>query len=193
MSAKDTLRRFMAVYGEPRTPDPDEFLTEFAACLEGCDASALRKATDRLIRKSAFWPKPAEVLEAVSSILAERDRQAESTRRPPTVQEQFRRATGLIQGPLGKTAARDRWVRGLWDFCRIHERLPGEREQREIIGHAREHVEIVAGLAKKRDPLSKKLFELAMSMAEREAQLREIVAGTRAELTPITAIKWGEA
>jgi hypothetical protein len=193
MSAKDTLRRFMAVYGEPRTPDPDEFLTEFAACLEGCDASALRKATDRLIRKSSFWPKPAEVLEAVSSILAERDRQMETTRRPPNVHEQFKLATGLVQGPLGKIAARDGWVRGLWDFCRVHERLPGEREQREIIASAREHVETVAGLAKKRDLLSKELFKLSMTMAERETQLCEIVAGTRAELTPITAVKWGEA
>lgn len=72
--ADEIIGRFNAVFGEPRTDNPDLFLQEFARCMDGYDENALRKAADRLIAKNTFWPKPAELLGEVRTILADQRR-----------------------------------------------------------------------------------------------------------------------
>lgn len=72
--AKTIIRRLMGVYGEPKTPEPDVFLTEFEAALAGYDEDALQEAVTLTIRRSTFWPKPAELLDATREILAAREK-----------------------------------------------------------------------------------------------------------------------
>lgn len=188
--AKEVISRFMAVFGEPKTPDPDGFLVEFAQCLSGCEATALRKAADTLIRRSTFWPKPAEVLELVSEILAERDRLRVGALPVVSFPQQMRDANKMIQCPLGERAAAEGWIRGLWDFCRIRGRLPGDYEIGSLITSSRRHDETVADLARNPTGLDRALLDLAAGMNERAKQLGEIVDGSRNDLTPIN-VKWG--
>jgi len=87
--SQEIIARFMAVFGEPRTTDPDLFLKEYARCMDGYDEAALRKAADKLIASSTFWPKPAELLAETRKALADAARH----RRPhvPAEHEQIER------------------------------------------------------------------------------------------------------
>lgn len=69
--ADEIIERFMAVFGEPKTTNPDLFITEFARSMDGYDEAALRKAADKLIASSTFWPKPAELLAETRKALAD--------------------------------------------------------------------------------------------------------------------------
>ena len=73
-AADQIIRRFMAVFGEPRTPEPDLFLAEFARCMDRIDVEALQTAADRLIKTSVYWPKPAELISEAERVIAERNR-----------------------------------------------------------------------------------------------------------------------
>lgn len=64
------IARFMAVYGEPRTTDPEMFLAEYRKALTPYSAEILEAATDRLILSSAFWPKPAEAIAEAQRVIA---------------------------------------------------------------------------------------------------------------------------
>lgn len=69
------IGRFVSVYGSPNTPDPEGFIAEFEKAVGGYRGDFLAKAGDAIIRKNVFWPKPAEVLEAIHSIV-ERTRES---------------------------------------------------------------------------------------------------------------------
>jgi hypothetical protein len=72
--SSEIIGRFNAVFGEPRTTDPELFLNEFARCMDGYDEDALRKAADRLIESNVHWPRPAELLAEARRILADQRR-----------------------------------------------------------------------------------------------------------------------
>ena len=68
--AQDAIERMHAMFGEPRTINPDRFLQEFEKALTGIEARVLEKAIDRVMKRSVFWPKPAEVIEEANSVAA---------------------------------------------------------------------------------------------------------------------------
>lgn len=74
--AETAVQRLMAVFGEPRTTNPDMFLIEFVKAVKGYPDDVLIQACDHVIRKCTYWPKPAEMREAAERILA--SRQSES-------------------------------------------------------------------------------------------------------------------
>lgn len=89
MSISDEIiGRFNAVFGEPRTTDPELFLNEFARCMDGYDEGALRTAADRLIETNVHWPRPAELLTEARRVLADQRRFA-----PPKPVEHARAET----------------------------------------------------------------------------------------------------
>lgn len=70
--AEEAIERFLAMFGEPRTPNPERFLAEYAKALTGIEGPILEAAVDRVMRTATFWPKPAEVLQEVNHVAAER-------------------------------------------------------------------------------------------------------------------------
>lgn len=63
--AAQIIKRLVAIYGEPKTLDPDVFLAEFEKALEGHREESLHRACSEVIRTCTFWPRPAELLEHV--------------------------------------------------------------------------------------------------------------------------------
>lgn len=59
----EVIKRLVAIYGEPKTGDPEAFLEEFAKAISGYSRESLHRACDRVIKACTFWPKPAELLE----------------------------------------------------------------------------------------------------------------------------------
>lgn len=69
--AEEAIERLLTVFGEPKTVSPDRFLDEYRRALTGIEGRVLEQATDRVIRKSTFWPKPAEVIAEAHAIAAQ--------------------------------------------------------------------------------------------------------------------------
>ena len=59
---KKLVFRFLAMYGEPKSLDPDQFIRDFIKAIEGYGPELPEKAGDALIKKNPFWPRPAEVI-----------------------------------------------------------------------------------------------------------------------------------
>lgn len=76
------VARLMAVFGEPKTPDPDQFLAEFELAISREPESFLQQATSNLIRTSSFWPRPAEIIAEVRRLAAEQARYRPPEHRP---------------------------------------------------------------------------------------------------------------
>lgn len=65
---KKLIVRFLTVFGEPKSLAPELFIEEFTKAIAGYPPDVLEKSGDVMIRKSTFWPKPAEVLAEVRRI-----------------------------------------------------------------------------------------------------------------------------
>lgn len=110
------IARLTAVYGEPKTPDPELFVDEFRKALKGTDAFLLEKALDRWIRSdNAFWPRPGEVLAEVRKCAADaytERRYHVASERPPPSPEAAARVRALVQDAMqtmtGAELKRDR-------------------------------------------------------------------------------------
>jgi hypothetical protein len=72
--AEDAIERFLAMFGEPKTTNPQRFLDEYAKALTGIEADILERAVDRIMRTAKFWPRPAEVIDEATHIAAEKYR-----------------------------------------------------------------------------------------------------------------------
>ena len=72
--AEEVVERLTVVFGEPKTPSPELFLIEFTRALTGWDGDVLHRAADRVIAKSTFWPRPAEVLGEARIVAADKYR-----------------------------------------------------------------------------------------------------------------------
>lgn len=59
---KKLIVRFLAMFGEPKSLDPNQFIKDFTKAIEGYAPDLLEAAGDAVIRKNTFWPKPAEVI-----------------------------------------------------------------------------------------------------------------------------------
>lgn len=101
--AETAIARLSAVFGEPRTENPELFVAEFARAIARCDGQLLERAIDEVIKGCTFWPKPAEVLQMVARGAA--DREASERRKfvpvdqdiPPPSPDAIARVNALIQ------------------------------------------------------------------------------------------------
>lgn len=119
MSPIDRLMsRLHAVFGEPRTPDPDTFLHEFARAIGGWSDDVLAKAGDEIIRTCTFWPKPAEVNEAAQRIVSATYKPTPypaGPELPPPTPEEAERARKLVEEAAQVIIKRGKEAMGIED------------------------------------------------------------------------------
>lgn len=77
MSPDAIFARLVAMFGNPNTPNPDQFTADYLKALTGLDPDLLAKAADAIIRTAAFWPRPGEIYAEYLRLAQERDRMAE--------------------------------------------------------------------------------------------------------------------
>lgn len=66
------MARLAAVFGDPKTPDPELYLEEFRKALDGMDPIVLSKAVDAWMRKdTAYWPRPGEIVALAQTVAAD--------------------------------------------------------------------------------------------------------------------------
>lgn len=67
------IRRLLAVYGTPKTEEPEILFDEFAKALSGFRSDILVNGIDRVIRERAFsaWPTVGETVKACRDVCGE--------------------------------------------------------------------------------------------------------------------------
>lgn len=132
----------IAQFGEPSLPDEIDqslFLQQFKEDLAGFSDEVYNLACKKLRRdrEAVRFPKPnGKILGMCEDI---RDQLEGKTRTritaEPAIRASDRRtAQQLVLDNIGlaRDAAREGWIHGLWDFCRVKQRCPvGEKELAE--------------------------------------------------------------
>lgn len=176
------IRRFVTVFGEPKTDNSAAMVAEYERALHGNSPEVLNRAVDKLLRKTKFrvWPTIGECMDAVQAA-AEEVRSQSSQARPdqPFVatypewsDEAFAIADRMVRSKLGKAALEQDWLLGLHEFIRKERRYPNGNEQKEIIRQTRLLDRCASG-QEHMGMMHEGLKELAVSFVERRKQLTE--------------------
>lgn len=67
MASNILVKRLAIIFGEPKTEDPEGFLSEYANATRGVEKDILNAAADVIIKQRKFrtWPTVAECLDAI--------------------------------------------------------------------------------------------------------------------------------
>lgn len=121
------IRRFMVIYGEPKTPNPSEFRAEYERALSGYTESTLSRAVDHVVQE--FKPFASQPWPAISAVIAACKKVCETTTdgksemdkiraqiRETNRQAKARAAMWMERSPLGRQAILEGWPRELWNW-----------------------------------------------------------------------------
>ena len=134
------IRRFVTVFGEPKTDNSSAMVAEYERALRGTSPEVLQRAVDKLLRKTKFrvWPTIGECMDAVREAISDARAVSGKSREPsgPSYPERsdkaFAVADRMVKCQLGKAALAQDWLLGLHEFIRRERRYPNGFEQREI-------------------------------------------------------------
>lgn len=135
------LKSLVAAYGLPHdSAEHNElFFNDLRGILKGfssVDFDAAKRHILRTYNGYGRWPKPAEIVEACAHAMDSRNAAANRTtpvRNTDWTKESRQIANNLIAtSKIGRQAAQQGWIVGLWDFCRKNHRLPNDREAHNI-------------------------------------------------------------
>ncbi len=173
------FRRFLSVFGEPKTANPEAMFEEYERALSGNKDEVLHRAVDMLFKKSKFrsWPTIGECVDAVRAAAAIKSGQNKAERPfeeryPEWSTQAFDVADRMVKCALGKQALNEGWLLGLHEFCRRERRYPGPAEQRNIIRQTRVIDDCAAGKADS-GVMHQSLQKLAQSFVVRRNELVE--------------------
>lgn len=175
------LKKLLTLYGAPQVDDLPAWLEEISRLLRKYPVQLQEQAAEALSRtyRRRSFPHVSDIVGACEDAAAKQAghasaKAAMSQRKqedPVWGPEAFAAANRLINGSLGREAARDGWVLGLHEFCRLKRRLPNNAEQSRIIETSR-FVDACATGRMEMGVLHASLKELAESIVEK----RQILA-----------------
>lgn len=126
------LQRLVVVFGPPQSEDPPAYLGEIEKLISKYTPTELDKAADLLVRSSKWFPKPAEIAVACADareiLTPSQPFDPAKKKNLDWTKEALDRADRLIQSELGRKAASEGWILGLWDHYRKTPRQPTPKE-----------------------------------------------------------------
>ena len=125
-SIEIAIARLTAVFGEPKTTDPETYVDDFRKALAGVEGRLVEKAVDRWMkRETPYWPRPgelrAEVEHAASEIYGNRPAEHKPIEARSVSPEQKARIAALVReaveaisttAPAMPQAKKPQWERG---------------------------------------------------------------------------------
>lgn len=138
------IRRLATVFGHPDfADDPKAYLDELNRLIGHYSEPVLDHAANQLIREHTPtqrnpWPSPATIAKACASALPTWGVARPASAAGEWSKESVAKAYDLLKSPMGRGAANEGWVLGLWDHCRKHGRLPDRNEAAKLRDAARE-------------------------------------------------------
>lgn len=155
------IRRFVTIYGEPKTPNPSEFRAEYERALASYTEATLNRAVDTVVQEfrpfaNQPWPAISDVIKAArkacEGTAADAKTEMDKIRfrvRKVNHQAKVSAAFWLERSPLGRQALLEGWARELWEWVTqviANAQLEGRqldqdaiRFDPERIAYAREH------------------------------------------------------
>lgn len=130
-------------FGEPRIPKDtklDDFIANFIQDLAGFsdrvyDLAAQKLRTDPDATRS--FPINGIILRACREVsqhlAAEVQPPSRNDKNPEWSKEAYAEANQLICSEIGRRAAAEGWIIGLWDFCRENRRWPNNFEAKRVM------------------------------------------------------------
>lgn len=177
------IKRLATVYGHPEfADDPRAYLAELNRLIGHYSEPVLEHAANKLIREHTPtqrnpWPSPATIAKACSEAAGTWGKKAPGRSSGEWSTEAVAKAYDLVVTPMGRTAADDGWVLGLWDFCRKHGRLPERREIDRIKDGAAGFDRSFADATRIPPPLGVALSSLGETMLARREKLSRMAHG----------------
>lgn len=152
--------------------------------LGGFSDEVLRDAVRRIYRKRNYsnFPMIADCVEACEEVLESRLAKGPEAYShlardyPEWSRERIRAANRMLASGIGKKAAAEGWIIGLWDFCRNKNRLPQQHEVPKIVASSREAWRVMKEIDQS-NPMAPILNKTAAMLRDRRKDLTAIVEG----------------
>ena len=169
------------------SPDREmEWLRSMIAALKHYDGEVLDSALQRLVdtRTDRRFPLPAEIRKVCNEVIEWQNRgklvpeQQKAARHLESTADRIKLANDLICTELGRKAAREGWILGLWDYARKNGRLPSAGY--EIANIQRGRVEFDEGYAiaaRSSEPSVRKWLAVGDNLIARRDSLAMMVLG----------------
>lgn len=166
-----------------------EWLRSMIEALKHYDGEVLKSALQRLVdtRTDRRFPLPAEIRKACNEVVEWQNRhklipeQQKAAQHLEFTDDRIKLANGLVCTEMGRTAAREGWILGLWDYARKHGQLPTEGYEIANVQRGRhEFDEGYAIAARSSDPTVRKWLGLGDQMIARRESLARMVLGEHA-------------
>lgn len=166
----------------------EAWLADYEDALKIFQPAILQEAAKRIMRRRNYtnFPMIAECVQACNEVIEERSKSVPSRSHSPLYpewsDERVAEANLMLNSAVGRKAAEEGWIIGLWDFCRNRRRLPQHHEVPKIIAGSRE-----AWAAMKQinpdNPLALVLKKTAAVLRDRRTDLTAIAEGRAKSLT----------
>lgn len=136
------LSKVRAHFGDPRLAEGVEekdFYADFIRELSYYSDRCLTLAGQKLVasREKRIFPTLAACIgacrEVSMQLAAEGPVQPRKDRNPEWSKEAYAEANRLICSEIGRRAAAEGWIIGLWDFCRENRRWPNNFEAKRVM------------------------------------------------------------
>lgn len=177
------IRRIATVFGHPDfADDPAGYLAEINRLIGHYSEPVLEHAANKLIREHTPtqrnpWPSPATIAQACAAALPTWGVIRPAGPGGEWSSESVAKAYDLLKSPMGRAAASDGWILGLWDFCRKNGRLPGPKEVGKVRDGSQSFDDNFAEATRIKTPLGDALVKLGETMLARRHNLAQHAHG----------------
>lgn len=181
------IRRIATVFGHPDfADDPKAYLDELNRLIGHYSEPVLEHASNQLIREHTPtqrnpWPSPATIAKACAVAASTWGKVKPMSPPGEWSKEAVAKAYDLLKSPMGRAAADEGWVLGLWDFCRKNGRLPDRKEVGRLKDGAQGFDESFAEATRIKTPIGDALVKLGETMLTRRHKLAQHAHGVSVE------------
>ncbi len=181
------IRRLATVFGHPDfADDPKAYLDELNRLIGHYSEPVLEHAANQLIREHTPtqrnpWPSPATIAKACAAALPTWGVARPTAAAGEWSKESVAKAYDLLKSPMGRVAANEGWVLGLWDFCRKNGRLPDRKEVGRIKDGAQGFDKSFAEATRIKTQIGDALVRLGETMLARRHKLAQHAHGVKVE------------
>jgi hypothetical protein len=160
----------------------EAWLADYEDALKVFQPAILQEAAKRIMRRRNYtnFPMIAECVQACNEVIEERSKsvpsRSYSPQYPDWSDQRVAEANRMLDSAVGRKAASEGWIIGLWDFCRQKGRPPQHHEVPKIIASSREAWAAMKQIDQD-NPMAPILNKTAAMLRDRRKDLTAIAEG----------------
>jgi hypothetical protein len=160
----------------------DAWRADYEDALKVYAPAILKEAAKRIMRRRNYtnFPMIAECVQACNEVIQDKSKSAPtksySPQYPEWSEHRIAEANRMLNSAVGRKAADEGWIIGLWDFCREKGRPPQHHEVPKIIATSREAWRVMKEIDQS-NPMAPILNRTAAILRARREDLRAYAEG----------------